>query len=130
MHLPGFRASVLLPVSRGNAAAASMDPMAKNDPATARATETVSEVLGRFDADRVVELSPEESAALLDAAVVLSETDTYLSGSIHVLDLDGRVLVQERSQRGEILLREVASVDAAGEFVAARLKAYERMWDG
>ena len=104
----------------------------KDDPATerVRVRDLVAEIVRRLEAERVVEVSPEESKDLLETAAPVSETDTYLSGSLHVLELDRRILVQERSQRGEILLREVASVDAASEFVAARLKAYERMWDG
>lgn len=103
---------------------------ASENEASGTARDVVAEIVGRLGAERVVELSAEASAALLEIAVRVSEEDTVLSGPIRVLDLGGRILVQERSGKGEILVRELPSVDAARAFVAARLAAYERMWDG
>ena len=43
---------------------------------------------------------------------------------------DGRILVQEETPEREVLVRKLASIDAANGLVDGRLADYERMWDG
>mgnify|MGYP001818406341 FL=1 len=86
-------------------------------------------IIRRLD-DEVVEVSHDDLAALLDLSVVASESSTGLAGRIRTLRLGDRVLVQERTPKGQHYVRRLASEDAARRFVQSRLDAYERMWDG
>ncbi len=75
-------------------------------------------------------LSPDELVELLEEADLVREEDTCISGMIRILRLKDAVLVQEQTPDHEIVIRIRPTVEAAQEFVAARLETYERMWDG
>jgi hypothetical protein len=89
-----------------------------------------SEQLEALRGRKVLEIAGDELEALLAAATLVREVDTGMCREIRVLRLEGRVLVQEHSKRGRILLRGFDDLDAADEFVRSRLQTYERMWDG
>ena len=78
----------------------------------------------------IVALDPEVLPELLEEAEVIREVDTCLSGWIRVLRFGRQVAVQEQTPEGEILLRRLNSRESAEQFVARRLRGYERMWDG
>ena len=86
-------------------------------------------IIRRLD-DEVVEVSRDDLAALLDLSVVASESSTGIAGRIRTLRLRDRVLVQERTPKGQHYVRRLASEELARRFVQSRLDAYERMWDG
>ena len=88
------------------------------------------DLLERLDRDRIVSLERDELAALLDRSAILRDADTILAGRIRILGFKGRILVQEQTTKGEILVRGVSSEAAAGRVVDDRLATYERMWDG
>jgi hypothetical protein len=80
---------------------------------------------------RLFVLEADDLPGLIEAAEILREDDTGLAGPIRVLRLDRRILVQEQEPRtSSVLVRELPSREAAERFVAERLDAYERMWDG
>ena len=87
-------------------------------------------MIRRLDDDEVVELSRDDLTEFLGLTEVVREDPTGVAGRIRTLRLDDRVLVQERTPKGRIYIRELASEGAAGRFVRSRLDAYERMWDG
>jgi hypothetical protein len=80
--------------------------------------------------NEVVEISHDDLASLLEMSVVVSESSTGIAGRIRTFRFGDRVLVQERTPKGQIYVRELVSEDAARRFVQSRLDAYERMWDG
>lgn len=90
----------------------------------------LSEILQRVDEGRVVPFTPEDRSTVLEAAEIVREDRTAIAGSIRTLRLGDRVLVQERTPKGELYVRMLASEEAARRFVQSRLDAYERMWDG
>lgn len=90
----------------------------------------LNEILRRVDEGRVAPLTPEDRAIVLDAAEIVREDRTAIAGGIRTLRLGDRVLVQERTPKGENYVRRLASEDAGRRFVQSRLDAYERMWDG
>ena len=75
-------------------------------------------------------LSPDELAGLLEAAELVREEDTCISGMIRIILLRNTVLVQEETPDREIVVRIRPTREAAEEFVDRRLETYERMWDG
>jgi hypothetical protein len=89
-----------------------------------------TEIARRLEEDSVITLDKDELGAVLDAAELVRQTRTAIAGGIRTLRFEGRILIQERDQRGQHYLRSVASEEQAARFVQTRLDAYERMWDG
>lgn len=77
----------------------------------------------------IVTLTAEELADLLAHAELVFEEDTYVSDMIRILRFADLVLVQETADEKQIIVRCRPTVEDAREFVAKRLKTYERMWD-
>lgn len=88
------------------------------------------EIVRQVSNKLVVKIDRDDLAALLERAEVVREEDTNLAGWIRVVSLDGHALVQEETTDGDILVRELASIDQAHRLVSSRLADYERMWDG
>jgi len=89
-----------------------------------------SELREQIEKQALIALGGEDLLLLLEASETIREEDTCLAGSIRILSLDGRVLVQEETPDGEILVHRLGSREAAERFVADRLATYDRMWDG
>jgi hypothetical protein len=83
-----------------------------------------------FDAGSPARLRGDELEALLEAATLVREENTGVSGMLRVLTVGGRVLVQEETPQREILVRTRPDLEAAMSFVDRRLQRYEKMWDG
>jgi hypothetical protein len=79
---------------------------------------------------QIVSLDPEDLPKFLAVADTIRADDTCLAGWIRILSVDGRIVVQEQTPEGEVLLRRYDSREAAERFVERRLADYERMWDG
>ena len=103
--------------------------MTTPEPPTAK---TPTEIAYEAKADRPVSIDEGELAALLASTRQLREADAGLWGKIRLLQLEptGLVLVQEISDKREILVRRFDDASTAEAFIDARLATYERMWDG
>jgi len=87
-------------------------------------------ILSRLEKEPYIELSGEEWESILDEAELLREEKPVLADAIRLLRIDGTTLVQETSDRKEILLRRFDGEEEAGAFIRERLDTYDRMWDG
>ena len=67
---------------------------------------------------------------LLEAAEVIRQENTCVSGWIRILSVGSVILVQEETPDGNALIRRMATIEDADSFVRKRLETYERMWDG
>lgn len=101
-----------------------------NGPIRARGVADMTELIERIARQGVVEIDPDGLEALLGWARIVRDEDTRLSGRIRVIAVGGAVLVQEQTPRGVLLVRRIATVEAAERLVDDRLATYERMWDG
>ena len=90
----------------------------------------IDDLLERLGYASRLGLSPDELAGLLEAAELVREEDTCISGMIRIILLRNTVLAQEETPDREIVVRIRPSREAAEELVDRRLKTYERMWDG
>jgi hypothetical protein len=86
--------------------------------------------MGELVQRAIVTLDAEALPQLLEAAEVIREVDTCLTGWIRILRFENQFAVQERTPEGEVLVRRLDSREAAELFVERRLRDYERMWDG
>ncbi len=89
-----------------------------------------SEVIRQIEKLAIVVLDQEDLGKLLDDSDTIRAENTCVAGLIRILSLEGRLLVQEQTPEGEVLIRRLGSREAAEQFVEHRLAAYERMWDG
>ena len=87
-------------------------------------------LIDQIQEQEIVSLDPEDLPKLLAVADTIRADDTCLAGWIRILSIEGRLLVQEQTPAGEVLLRRLASREGAERFVERRLADYERMWDG
>lgn len=88
------------------------------------------DLIDQIEKQAILSLGPGDLPKLLEAADTIRADDTCLAGWIRILSIGGHVAVQEQTPDGEILLRRLASREAAERFVDRRLADYERMWDG
>jgi hypothetical protein len=91
---------------------------------------TKSDILTKFQKQSVIEISREDLASLLKKAAVLRSENTGMAGWCRILSLEGGLLFQEETPRGEILVRQMNSREVADQLAEERLATYERMWDG
>jgi hypothetical protein len=75
-------------------------------------------------------ISAEKLEKILAEADLLDEIDTRLNKTIRLLQYHDRLLLQEYSFDGDIIVRPMESREAADALVQSRLDTYERMWDG
>jgi hypothetical protein len=79
---------------------------------------------------KYVILSESESEALLSASEVLREEETLISDKIRLLKFKNDLLIQEKSDKDEFLIRLMKTKKEADNFIKDRLKIYDKMWDG
>ena len=91
---------------------------------------TIDQIVGQPGHGRIVAITNEDLAVVLEQTEIFREDDTGIAGKIRTLRVGDRVFVQERTPEGDHFVRELPSEHAAQGFVGARLAAYERMWDG
>lgn len=90
----------------------------------------IQSTLKSLETSPVAVLSQEDLDHLLQQGTLLKEEDTHMSGFIRILDWQGTILLQEKTNRDEYTVRKLDSRETANAFLQNRLETYERMWDG
>ncbi|MBT8380752.1 MAG: hypothetical protein HKO83_13405 [Ignavibacteriaceae bacterium] len=80
--------------------------------------------------NKYVILSASELEALLSNSEVLKEEETLISDKIRLLNFKDELLIQEKTDNDEFLIRLIKSEKEAENFIQNRLEIYEKMWDG
>ena len=75
-------------------------------------------------------ISDRELNRLLHSSEILKENDTLVSGSLRILKCNKHFIVQEESNRSEIIIRSVTTLREAEKIVDERMEIYEKMWNG
>lgn len=79
---------------------------------------------------KYVVISEEQLQELLNSTELIEEHDTMVSDKLRLLRFDDYLFVQEKSDKGEYLVRGFESEIEARRFIMDRMKIYEDMWDG
>ena len=87
-------------------------------------------ILKKVKSARFVAIPEDELNDLLSIAKVIEEKDTHISDKIRLLKLNGELLVQEKSNKNEYILRLMKNKKEAEQFINERMEIYDRMWDG
>ena len=90
----------------------------------------LEKVLNKLDAQTVVILIEEELSRLMEEIEVVGEKDTYFRDMIRILGSQDIFLIQEKSDKDEILIRKADSLEEGQKFIRNRLAVYENMWNG
>jgi hypothetical protein len=75
-------------------------------------------------------INEEELQELLFHSQNLIEKETYISGKIRLLKVNDELIIQEKSDKDELIIRPVKTIEEAEELIKQRLEIYEKMWDG
>jgi hypothetical protein len=84
----------------------------------------------RFKIEKYLVLSSKELSELLISSEKIFEQDTRLRDYIRVLKFENVFYLQEKTDRGEIILRQFLNVSDALKIANNRLAIYDKMWDG
>jgi hypothetical protein len=79
---------------------------------------------------KYVILSDTEIKDLLCNVQILREKETHISDKIRLLKFKDKLLIQEKTDKDEFLLRPMNTKTEAEEFIKQRIEIYDRMWDG
>lgn len=91
---------------------------------------SVTEIISSAKTNPYIKLSKEELDIFLACSTKIKEVDTCLSDFIRILKYNDEIFFQEVSDKNEILLRRMASLDEAEKLLKERLDFYDRKWDG
>ncbi len=75
-------------------------------------------------------INDEDLNNLLSDSEIIIEKDTHISDKIRLLKFEGELLIQEKSNKDELIIRMVSSKSEGESFINNRMEIYDKMWDG
>ncbi len=90
----------------------------------------IEKILKSLRSKNWIVIDERDLESLLAASKQVREERPGGGGPIRVLVTGDDVLVQETSDKGEVVIRRFDSEEDASRFVSDRLDTYDRMWDG
>lgn len=90
----------------------------------------MEKILSELKERPFVKLEQDELDKFLSGVKTIREEDTYLCDIIRIVEYEGKILVQEKTDKNEILIRAMSSLEEAEKFIKERMDFYERKWDG
>jgi hypothetical protein len=91
---------------------------------------SVEQILSSVKSNPFIVLTKEELEIFLACSTVIKEVDTCLSDYLRILKYNDDIFIQEVSDKNEILLRKMNSLEEAELFFKERMDFYDRKWDG
>jgi hypothetical protein len=88
------------------------------------------DIAAQLEGKKYLVITPDDLEKILAEAELVDEIDTRLNKTIRLLRFQNRLLLQEYSFDGDIIVRPMDSPEAADALVQSRLDTYDRMWDG
>lgn len=94
------------------------------------AISSIKEINKRFATERFIIISDEELTELLNSSKVIFKQDTRLRDYIRILKTENLFYLQEKTNKGEIMIRQFVIEADAMNLVNDRMQIYDKMWDG
>ena len=91
---------------------------------------TVNELITLAKKKAFLRIDENDLELLLSKCEIVEEKDTLISGKLRILNCQSNILVQEQSDKGELLIRFMENYKAAVALIDERMEIYDRMWDG
>jgi hypothetical protein len=90
----------------------------------------IKEIITRVKKEACLKINEKDLELLLSKSKVVEEKDTLISGKLRLINYQNNLLIQEKSNKGELLLRFMKDKEEAIKFIDERMETYDRMWDG
>ena len=90
----------------------------------------IKEIITRAKKEACLKINEKDLELLLSKSKVVEEKDTLISGKLRLVNYQNNLLIQEKSNKGELLLRFMKDKEEAIKFIDERMETYDRMWDG
>lgn len=91
---------------------------------------SLKELKKRFETEKYLIISDEELADLLKSSKIVFEQDTRLLDYMRILKVENLFYLQEKTNKGEIIIRLFINEAEAMNLVNDRMQIYDKMWDG
>ena len=90
----------------------------------------INKVITSAKNKKYLEIGETDLNELLLNSKLIQEENTYISDKIRLLEINGNLILQEKTTKGEYLIRIINTIKEAKELIKNRLEIYEKMWDG
>jgi len=90
----------------------------------------INKVITSAKNKKYLEIGETDLNELLLNSKLIQEENTYISDKIRLLEINGNLILQEKTTKGEYLIRIINTIKEAKELIKDRLEIYEKMWDG
>jgi len=90
----------------------------------------IKEIITCVKKKAYLKINEEDLELLLSKCKIVEEKDTLISDKLRLLNYQNNLLIQEKSNKGELLIRFMQNKAEASKFIDERLEIYDRMWDG
>jgi CRISPR/Cas system CMR subunit Cmr4 (Cas7 group RAMP superfamily) len=90
----------------------------------------INKVITSAKNKKYLEINETDLNELLLNSKLIQEENTYISDKIRLLEINGNLILQEKTTKGEYLIRIINTIKEAKELIKNRLEIYEKMWDG
>lgn len=90
----------------------------------------INALINNLKKEKVIIEKTDKLSELLLQVETIEEHDTFFSDKIRILRSENNYLIQEQTQKDEVAIRLVDSIEEAKQFVNQRLETYENMWNG
>jgi len=90
----------------------------------------IKDLLNKLYSQTIVILNEKDLNCFLQDAEVLEEEDTFFRDKIRIIQSKNIFFIQERSNKEEIIVRRIESLEGGQLFIKNRLAVYENMWNG
>ena len=75
-------------------------------------------------------ISENQFKELKSLSKLIVEENTFIQDFIRIFEFQGEFIFQEKTPKGEILIRKFSDIKTANNLVQERLEIYEKMWNG
>ena len=90
----------------------------------------ISKLLLSLNDKNYLVIDENQLGELVSKSVVVIEQDTLISDKIRLLKINNEFIMQEKSNKDELLIRSIKSLEEGEELIKKRMEIYDKMWDG
>ena len=90
----------------------------------------IESLIKKAKKNKYVIISQNQLNNLLSYSKLIQEKESQISGKIRLLKFNGELLIQEKTDKDEFIVRLMKTKEEADYFIKERLEIYDKMWDG
>ena len=90
----------------------------------------INSLLKQSENSAFIKISEEQFDELKKSSVLIYEENTLISDFVRIYQVNDIFIFQEKTPKGEILIRKYKNKSEAKNLINNRLYIYEKMWNG